>query len=262
MDVPVKPAAQDAAAAAYTVYVQPGCSSCLRTKEFLARHGVPHRVVDVMNDPVGMAELRALGLRHVPIVARGGDYVYGQNVDDVARFTGVGAATQPRLAPAALFERWSGILEHAAGLVRQLPAAHLDERPIPGRDGTIRNLAWHVFLIPQAFMDAVERERPDWIENSMQPALAAFLGEDIAREGLRIRDELLAFEQRRRVREQDTVVTFQGAQSLHWFLERSTWHSAQHTRQLADVLQRLGIEAAPPPAQLTDGLPLPQRVWE
>jgi len=46
------------------------------------------------------------------------------------------------------------------------------------------------------------------------------------------------------------------------FLERSTWHSAQHTRQLADVLQRLGVQAPALPDEVLQGLPLPQRIWE
>jgi hypothetical protein len=45
--------------------------------------------------------------------------------------------------------------------------------------------------------------------------------------------------------------------------ERSTWHSAQHSRQLADVLERYKIQ---PDGKLTAqdlaGLPLPERLYE
>ncbi len=45
--------------------------------------------------------------------------------------------------------------------------------------------------------------------------------------------------------------------------ERSTWHSAQHSRQLAHVLERMGIT---PDKKLTPedlaGLPLPERLFE
>ncbi|HEX9673735.1 MAG TPA: hypothetical protein VGA12_09905 [Burkholderiales bacterium] len=45
--------------------------------------------------------------------------------------------------------------------------------------------------------------------------------------------------------------------------ERSTWHSAQHARQLIHVLERFGIE---PDGRLTAedlaGLPLPERLFE
>ena len=52
------------------VYWQPGCSSCLKTKEFLLEHGVAFQSVNVLEDDSGFEELRALGLKLVPIVAR------------------------------------------------------------------------------------------------------------------------------------------------------------------------------------------------
>jgi len=50
---------------------------------------------------------------------------------------------------------------------------------------------------------------------------------------------------------------------MHQLFERSTWHSAQHTRQLTAVLERFGIE---PNGRLSAedlaGLPLPEGLWE
>ena len=57
--------------------------------------------------------------------------------------------------------------------------------------------------------------------------------------------------------------TYYGMQPMHVVFERSTWHSAQHARQLIHVLERLGIE---PDGRLTPedlaGLPLPERLFE
>ena len=53
------------------VYWQPGCSSCLKTKEFLLEHGIPFVSVNVIEDEEGFKELEALGVRLVPIVAKG-----------------------------------------------------------------------------------------------------------------------------------------------------------------------------------------------
>src|ERR1051326_7349743 len=64
-------------------YWQPGCTSCLRMKEFLTRHGVPFVSVNVLEDEEGFAELAALGLRTVPIVRRGTDWANGQVLRDV-----------------------------------------------------------------------------------------------------------------------------------------------------------------------------------
>ena len=53
------------------------------------------------------------------------------------------------------------------------------------------------------------------------------------------------------------------AQPLYMLYERSTWHSAQHARQLIHVLERNGIE---PNQRLSAddlaGLPLPERLFE
>jgi glutaredoxin len=249
----------------FSVFVQPGCSSCLRTKEFLTRHGIPYRVVDVANDAGASAELRRLGVRHIPIVARGTEFTYAQDIDDVARFVGVDLPRLRRLAPEVLVERYDAILEAAQSSVAQLPHDLLDEPPIPNRPGTIRDLGYHIFRIVQSFLDAVEGRQPDWIANSMQaPDASMRTGADVAAYGASMRDGLARWWNARTAPvAEDTVQTCQGQQSLHWFLERSTWHSAQHTRQIEDVLNRLDItprmKLAP---ELLEGLPLPRRVWE
>ena len=56
---------------------------------------------------------------------------------------------------------------------------------------------------------------------------------------------------------------YYGDVSLHEYLERTTWHSAQHVRQLVMVLGTLGIEPDRPPASETfAGLPMPDKVWD
>jgi hypothetical protein len=59
------------------------------------------------------------------------------------------------------------------------------------------------------------------------------------------------------------VKTYWGPQSLHEVLERTTWHSCQHVRQVMMILETLGI---PPDHPLTQadlaGLPLPEKVWD
>src|SRR6516165_5728004 len=59
-------------------YWQPGCTSCLRMKEFLTKHGVHFVSINVLEDNAGFAELATLGIRSVPIVRRGKDWANGQ----------------------------------------------------------------------------------------------------------------------------------------------------------------------------------------
>ena len=55
------------------VYWRPGCSSCVRIKEFLSGLGVAYESINVSATPEAMEDLRALGVRTVPVVARGSD---------------------------------------------------------------------------------------------------------------------------------------------------------------------------------------------
>ena len=53
------------------VYWQPGCSSCLKTKEFLLENGVEFESINVLEDETGFKDLEAPGLRPGPVGASG-----------------------------------------------------------------------------------------------------------------------------------------------------------------------------------------------
>jgi hypothetical protein len=56
---------------------------------------------------------------------------------------------------------------------------------------------------------------------------------------------------------------YYGDVTLHDYLERTTWHSGQHVRQLVMVLGLLGITPDRPPTEATfAGLPMPVKVWD
>src|SRR6186997_2175743 len=108
------------------VFWAPGCTSCLRTKEFLAKQGVPFESVNVVADPTGMAQLQALGARSVPIVARAGRFVYAQSLADVAQFLALDVRLDARLSPGVLVERVNIVVAAAMRYVRQMSDAELD----------------------------------------------------------------------------------------------------------------------------------------
>ena len=57
------------------------------------------------------------------------------------------------------------------------------------------------------------------------------------------------------------ALVYYGDVTVHEYLERTTWHSRQHARQL--VLNILGIEPdRPPPKKAFAGLPMPDKVWD
>src|SRR5687767_3366518 len=105
---------------ALKVYWRPGCSSCVKVKEFLSGLGVEYESINVSARPEAMDELRAMGVRTVPVVARGGEYVFAQELADVSQFIGRDVEFH-RLPPAALYEKWQNVLAAARRHVMQLP---------------------------------------------------------------------------------------------------------------------------------------------
>lgn len=220
----------------------------------------------MLNDPRGRERLLAFGVRNVPVVARGQQYVFGQNLEDVAEFVGLQSTGHTPLPPAELMRKWTLVLRAAQRYIRQLPSAKLNERVIDNRDRSLRLMGHHVFRIGEAFLETVE----NGVEYAVQlanipPAEGTFAtGDEIARYG----DTVIArlenwWEQLADKSCQQQVKTFFGMQPVHMLYERSTWHSAQHARQLMAVLERYGIQPDQPlTAADLAGLPLPERLWE
>lgn len=246
----------------FKVFWQPGCSSCLRTKEFLTEHGVPFVSVDVLNDEGGMEQMAALGVRTVPIVSRGQDYVSGQILRDVAAFTGVSWGREV-LPVADLKARIDGIVAGALRFSAQLPEEALDQM-LPDRPRSYRDLACHIFQIVEAFVEEAEGD-----------PLTAAKYEASAPVDVRTVADVLEFGRAVEARFDGwwaeaeggdfsrPAMCYYGAQTQHDFMERTAWHSGQHTRQLMLVLEKLGVT---PDQPMTDadfaGLPMPENVYD
>lgn len=241
------------------VYWRPGCSSCVRVKEFLAGLGVEYESINVSALPHAMEELRALGVRTVPVVARGKDYVFAQELADVSRFIGRSVEFH-RLPAPELVDKWLGVLTAAQRHIAQIPAARLGERATDGRDRSIRDLAYHVFQVADAFLQAVENGNRDIaaVYNAPPPA------QSIERYSSSVISRIEAWWSGQADKScPGTVDTYYGEQPLHHLLERSTWHSAQHARQIGVVLERLGVRVERPLGEQDyAGLPMPAGVWE
>src|SRR5205807_5425444 len=131
---------------ALRVYWQPGCSSCLKTKEFLTEHGVPFVSVNVLADDNGFRELAELGLRRVPIVRQGSDWVDGQVLRDVARIAGIRWNAGALLPPAQLVARGDTVLRAAMRLAASIPEGRLDTL-YPNRPRSYRQITAHIAQI-------------------------------------------------------------------------------------------------------------------
>jgi len=246
------------------VYWRPGCSSCVKVKEFLTKLGVEYESINVSARPEAMEELRELGVRTVPVVARGKDYVFAQELADVSEFVGRKVDFQ-RLPPAALMEKWRTVLAAAQRHVMQIPPGRLGERAIEGRDRSIRDLAYHVYQVPDAFLQAIEDGVQDLtsVYNAPPPPTVTTPA-DIAAYGKTVAERLQRWWQREGDQAATaSLATYYGEQPLHHVMERCTWHSAQHARQIIAVLERFGIQPNGPLTQKDyAGLPMPAALWE
>jgi glutaredoxin/uncharacterized damage-inducible protein DinB len=241
------------------VYWRQGCSSCVKVKEYLTGIGVDFESIDVGVRPQAMAELAEMGVRTVPVVARGKEYVFAQALEDVSKFIGFEYRIS-RLPPEVLVQKWLKVLAAAQRHALQIPHERLGERATPGRDRSIRDLAYHVYQVPESFLECVENGAEDLtaIYNAPPPPNA-----QIAPYGKAIHARLEAWWSQLPDKScKQAAKTYYGKRPLHELLERCAWHSAQHARQIVSVLEGFGITAHP---LLTDadyaGLPMPKGLW-
>lgn len=199
----------------------------------------------------------------MPVVARGGSFVYAQVLGDVVGFLGLDAKTGPQLSPAELVRRLDLILAAAQRYARQMPEDAL-ERQLPERPRSYRVLLHHVFQIPNAFIDAMEGGALSYENMVSEPPSDMRTTADIARFGEQVRRRVAAWWDRLADRSgRQTVSTYYGAQPMHEVLERTTWHSAQHARQVMSLLAQQGIAPdGPLGAAELQGLPLPEKLWD
>lgn len=252
------------ASARIQVFWQPGCSSCLRTKEFLTKQGIDFDSVNVHNNPQGMAQLAALGARSVPVVALGGRYTLCQSFDDVVKFLDLKTKLMDPLPPDQLVAKLLLVTAAAARCTRQFTDAQLRE-VFRNRNRTPGGTAFHVFRVVEMGLDAakgIELQFEGF--NDVPPA--HWTQNDIADWGLLVRARVADWWQAQQQTDPAvgfTVPTYYGNRAMHDVLERTTWHAAQHTRQLALMLESHGT-APDGPLTAADlaGLPVPDEVWD
>jgi glutaredoxin len=243
-----------------SVYWKPGCSSCLKVKEFVEDQGIPFESVDVSVSTEAMDEIFAAGLRSIPAVRRGTAFAYAQSLDDVAKLLGV-ERRHTSLSFSDLFARWDIVLGKTRAILEKFDDAQLNERVIPIRDRSVKHLAVHIFQIPEAFIKQVDEgfTAVRDIQGFVDPSIVT-------------RADLLAFAEGRQSKLQawttekantlpPRLATYYGDQPASQVLERAVWHCTQHARQL-DIIAagRLGAEFEISPETYA-GLPLPKRLW-
>lgn len=243
------------------VFGLPGCSSCLRLKEFVEQTGLSFESVNIEQQPQYREMLRRRGI-HPPAVFVGDEGVPGHNLEEVSEFLGVPYEGNPRLSPTELKIRYDIFIRAMSRYIEQL-TPELAQFCLPNRTRTTLECASHGTAVARAFLSAYYTDNYDM-------SLYAQDGE------IQTIDELRALAQdvRERVNawwEADgyddpfdrVVKTYAGHHTLHEAWEREVWHTGQHARQVGYALELNGVD---PDGRITEDdirdLPMPKRLYE
>ncbi len=218
--------------------------------------------MNVLEDPAGLDELRALGARSVPVLSRGDKFVFAQSLKPIVEFLGLDEKSGPELPPRALFDRLDKFMTAQLGLLPLMPDDRLATH-VPNRPRSYRHLGFHIFRIVEGFLDATQG-----IE--LEQAVFAIVPPDdvgtakLVAYGAGIQRRFRAWWEANQTTDgMASLPTYYGPQTLHELLERTTWHSGQHVRQWMMLLEREGVAHHRP---LVDadfaGLPMPSGVWD
>ena len=217
-----------------------------------------------MTDAAGRAELQRLGARSIPVLSRGDEFTFAQNIAQVVAFLKLDEKAGPVLSPAQLVARMVRFIDAARAIIPLMPDDRLDTE-VPNRPRPYRRLAHHMLRIPEAFVaaasgtffsDALAGQVPDAADMADTAALCAYGG--------RVRAAVTGWWDATPDKSAAQMVeTYYGRQRLHEVLERSTWHLGQHARQWMMLLDMAQIAFERP---LTDAdfadLPMPKQVWD
>jgi hypothetical protein len=207
--------------------------------------------------------LRNLGARSVPVLSRGDDWIFAQNIGHVVKFLDLNEATGPILSPSELMERLDLFIRTAIQIVPQMPDTRLSTE-VPNRPRSYLALGYHLFRIPEVLPEVAGGAT---LTNAMlmdgppdDMRTSAVLGIY----GQRVLAALHAWwDSKPDKTALETVQTYYGPQLLHELMERTTWHCGQHVRQWFMLLGMAGIT---PSVTLDDtafgGLPMPSSVWD
>jgi hypothetical protein len=115
----------------------------------------PWRAVPVgfLTGPKAESDLHDLGALSFPVISRGREFVCTQSMDDVAKFLGRDVKFE-RLSPPELTNRRFYFCDMALELIDKIPQQYplSLSLPMPNRNRTVRNLSYHIFQVPEAFL--------------------------------------------------------------------------------------------------------------
>lgn len=243
------------------IYWMPGCSSCLRLKEFVESTELPFTAINVEAEPERAGKLRERGMR-VPALCVGDQCVNGVHLATVADLLGVPYAEPVRLTPSELREKYRIAIDALCRLTAQIDASSAT-LALPGRERTLVEVAGHAACVMRYFLGKYDDDDYALFFDDLEPTTVD--PQQIADYARETHAQFEAWWSEGGVDDPlDTVVPiYWGHRTLHEALEREVWHTAQHTRQVAFMLEKAGVDPdGPLSAADLQGLPVPDRVFD
>jgi hypothetical protein len=212
--------------------------------------------------PDANEELKRFGVPRVPAVIVGDRAVHGWNPAGYAELVGVEYRPAVKLEPRVLAARLDRILATTEALMRRIPNERMEWTP-PERNRPLADLGFHVFRLSLGFIEGMDSGAfPASVHAELAPGDLR-TGDGLARYGALARARIAGWFEGAGADEFARVVeAYWGPIGAHDFLERTTWHAAQHLRQLYILAARIGVTPeAPEPTELYKDLPLPAAIW-
>ena len=207
--------------------------------------------------------MRRLGARSVPVLSRGDDWIFAQNIGHVVKFLGLNEATGPVLSPVQLMQRLELFVRTAIQIVPMMPDGLLATE-VPNRPRSYLALGHHLFRIPEGMLEVAAGATLDNDMLTGGPTADQRTSADLGVYGQQVLTALQTWwEPKADKTAREIVQTYYGPQLLHELMERTTWHCGQHVRQWFMLLGMAGVTHA---LALDDaafaGLPMPTSVWD
>jgi glutaredoxin len=269
-----------------TVYWIPGCGNCTRLKGYLRDRGVEFVAVNVQDDMGAVEGMKNAGIATVPVVRMGDRYVPGFDLSIVDELLGLPSEAAARvLLIDELVERSAQLLEAAGRFALQIPQGNYhDATPTMDKftkafftkddgspytpHGTYKSLVDHVAGHGERFKhlalatDGIHDAKlghgfgePEGTTPMAEVVKLMNLTAQFIREWL---DENPNCDISRLVN-----IGYGTDQTIQHFLQREVNSLAQHSRQLMEILERLGIQPdAPVGTDVYEGLLMPSGVWQ
>ncbi len=205
-------------------FYQPGCTSCHRTKQFLAQLNVDFEPINILKVAWAKEFLTSRGIDMVPAIAKGEHAIEAIQLGPVAAFLGKDYEEPEKLPPDILVDRYKTINRAAQALVKLMPEENLQfyfpERPRP-----FFELAYHAFNIARAGLIGLRtRQEPGDLQSETVPNHIK-TQDDMAAFGQSVLDDLLLWWAEEGslsdFDDQDLIDTWYGVHSRHDVLERT-----------------------------------------